>query len=380
MEELAVRLEARVDDLVDSHMREEATHSPEWILDRPELLQAQRRLARDSFLAEISSLRRGATVPDVCPPQDIEFARAAARLGAPRESITYAYRLGQQVQWHEWLELVEEADLEPGARRAMLDRGSRFFFAYANRVSELVTEEYAGERERMLRGEEERRRLLVSEILAGADVNVDGLDYDLDGWHVGLIVQGPESSRVTDELARIVDRRPLRAPTLNQDWGWLGATRPLDDAARRALAEYRPPPGIAVAVGADEAGLEGFRRTHRQAGHALRVAVRRESRSACFDEIALEALATRDEVAAREFMTRELAGVEGEDTRSCRLRETLRAYFAVGQNAALTAKQLGIHEQTVAQRLSAVEERIGRGVAGRRAELETALRIADYLR
>lgn len=76
---------------------------------------------------------------------------------------------------------------------------------------------------------------------------------------------------------------------------------------------------------------------------------------------------------------RELAGIAGADTRSRRLRETLRAYFSAGQNAALTAKRLGIHEQTVAQRLGAVEERTGRAVASRRAELETALRIEDYL-
>jgi hypothetical protein len=34
---------------------------------------------------------------------------------------------------------------------------------------------------------------------------------------------------------------------------------------------------------------------------------------------------------------------------------------------------------TVARRLRAVEERIGRSVATRRAELETALRLRDYL-
>lgn len=56
-------------------------------------------------------------------------------------------------------------------------------------------------------------------------------------------------------------------------------------------------------------------------------------------------------------------------------RQTLRAWFAVGHNAAA----LGVHEQTVAQRLRAVEERTGRPVASRRAELETALRLRDLL-
>lgn len=378
LQALAARLESRVDDLVEIHMRQASEDQPQWVgSDRPELHETQRRLARDSFLAEIGSLRHGARIPTVCPPQDLEYARNAARLGAPREIITYPYRLGQQVQWQEWLDLVEEAALQPGVRRALLDRGSRFFFAYANRVSEFVTEEYAKERERIFRGEEERRRQIVSEVLTGEQVHAAGLGYDLEAWHVGVIVQGPEPAHAISELARIVDRRPLRVAMLNQTWGWLGGARPLGEAARRALEEYGPPVDAAVAVGADERGLEGFRRTHQQAGHAFRAAA--PGHSTYFDKIALEALATRDEAAASEFVARELNGLLGEDTRSSRLRETLRVYFGVGQNAALTAKRLGIHEQTVAQRLRAVEQRTGRQVAGRRAELETALRIQDYL-
>ena len=46
---------------------------------------------------------------------------------------------------------------------------------------------------------------------------------------------------------------------------------------------------------------------------------------------------------------------------------------------AAAAAALGVHEQTVAARLRAVEERTGRSVAARRAELETALRLREYL-
>jgi sugar diacid utilization regulator len=56
----------------------------------------------------------------------------------------------------------------------------------------------------------------------------------------------------------------------------------------------------------------------------------------------------------------------------------LTTYFAHGGNAAATAKALDIHEQTVAQRLTAVEERTGRAILNRRAELEAALRLRRY--
>lgn len=222
-------------------MRRVGEDFPEWVLDRPELHEIQRRLARDSFLAEIAALRHGAQVPEDCPLQDLEYARTAARLGAPRDIITYPYRLGQQVQWQEWLDLVEEAGLERDVRRALLDRGSRFFFSYANRISEFVAEEFARERERMLRGEEERRRHAVAEILTGADVSSDALGYHLDGWHVGLVVEGPASARVISELAQVADRRPLRVSMPGQTWGWLGGASPLGDLARQALGEHRTP-------------------------------------------------------------------------------------------------------------------------------------------
>ena len=88
-------------------------------------------------------------------------------------------------------------------------------------------------------------------------------------------------------------------------------------------------------------------------------------------------LAGQDPQRARAFVGRELRGIDGDDARSQRLRETLRAYFAAHQNAAAAAAALGIHEQTVAQRLRAVEQRTGRSVAARRAELDTALRLRE---
>jgi DNA-binding PucR family transcriptional regulator len=80
---------------------------------------------------------------------------------------------------------------------------------------------------------------------------------------------------------------------------------------------------------------------------------------------------------ARDFVARELRGLDGGDSRSARLRETLRAYFASGQNASAAAALLGVHEHTVSYRLRTIEDRLGRPVTARRAELETALRLLE---
>jgi DNA-binding PucR family transcriptional regulator len=52
---------------------------------------------------------------------------------------------------------------------------------------------------------------------------------------------------------------------------------------------------------------------------------------------------------------------------------------AAEHNAASAAAALGVHQQTIANRLRAAEERIGHPVAARRIELETAMRLRASL-
>ena len=54
-------------------------------------------------------------------------------------------------------------------------------------------------------------------------------------------------------------------------------------------------------------------------------------------------------------------------------------YFAAGAERGRDRRSARVHEQTVARRLRAVEERTGGQVAARRAELEVALRLRCYL-
>ena len=98
-----------------------------------------------------------------------------------------------------------------------------------------------------------------------------------------------------------------------------------------------------------------------------------------FADVALLALTLQDPTLAREFVRCELGPLAGDDTRSQLLRETLRAYFDAGQNAAAAAAALGVHERTVTYRLRSIEERLGRPLRTRRDELGVALRLAPVV-
>jgi DNA-binding PucR family transcriptional regulator len=91
--------------------------------------------------------------------------------------------------------------------------------------------------------------------------------------------------------------------------------------------------------------------------------------------VALEALASTDPARVRDFLEHELAPLErGAPTRAP-LLDTMHTYFQCDQNAAETARKLGVHERTIAYRLNLIEQRLGTPIASRRAELELALRL-----
>ncbi len=376
---LTAALEAELDEIVADYVSRLREELPEWTRERPQFAETTRLGALQSIGAEIRALRAG-RLPALCPPFDAEGARQCARLGVPLHAVVLQYRLGHAVQWERWLRLVERHASAAAERRALLERASEFLFAYANRMTRFAIDEYTAERERLLRGREQHRVVLVRDLLEGRDVGPGALGYRPGDHHVGLVASGAPVPEALSELASLLDRRLLIVRAEESAWwAWLGGDNPLDGAADVALRRFRPPADARIGMGDQAAGASGFRSTHAQAAFAHGAAVRRSEPLVPYDGVALEALACADRNAARAFVARELRGLERDDVRSRRLRATVRAYFLAGHNAAGAAAALGIHQQTVAQRLHAVEQRIGHPVAQRRAELEIALRLREHL-
>jgi PucR-like helix-turn-helix protein/diguanylate cyclase with GGDEF domain len=376
---LAAELVSRRDRLVADYVSRLREELPEWGAERPELSETIRVGAEEAIGGELRALAEE-SLPETCPEFDAEGARQCARLGVPLEAVLLQYRLGHAVQWDAWLDVVEGHELPANRRRDLLERGSRFFFAYANRLTRFVVAEYGRERESLLRQSEQRRMFLVREVLAGRGVAADALGYDLSLHHVGVIAWGEAPAEAIRGAARALGRSALVVEAGEREcWGWLGAVRTAEDPRRPGLEGLRLPGGTRIALGNEEEGLEGFRNTHLQAAVARRAAERREEHVVHHSAIALEALAGADPEAARAFVAKELRGLDGTDRRTARLRETLLRYFRTGQNAAAAAAALDVHQQTVGNRLRTIEERIGGPVSERRAELELALRLRDFL-
>lgn len=377
--ELAELLDHDVEEMADALVARFEEEIPDWSTGRPELREPIRRLTRDSIHAEVASLRDG-HLPEELPPADAEFARESARIGAPVGNLSWGFRTGHALQWQHWMDLVERHERDPVRRRELLERGSAFFFAYADRMIRMVSDEYARERELLLRSSEQRRFHLVRELLDGAQLDSSSLGYDLSAWHVGMVVWGAHAGDTAHRLAHVHGRRFLAVGVVEDTyWGWLGlGHQPQDNEVASLLGGQGD--GARVAVGGPHQGPAGFRRSHFEARDAHRAALGEGEALTRYEDVALIVLVARDDEAARAFVAHELRGLDGDDTRARRLRETLAAYLAYRFNAAATAQALGVHQQTVANRIRAIEERTGHSVASRHAELSTALRVRTLLR
>jgi DNA-binding PucR family transcriptional regulator len=97
------------------------------------------------------------------------------------------------------------------------------------------------------------------------------------------------------------------------------------------------------------------------------------------DELAIYStlFETHDRVSLTNFLEATIGPLISHDRkRGSELAPTLQAYFDCNQNAKTTAQRLGIHVNTVRQRLATIEDLLGHwGQASRALEIHIALRL-----
>jgi hypothetical protein len=378
---VADEFEQCLGELAVEHVERQRREVAEFeAFDAPEVWEVVKRITHDSRRLQAVHVRAGMTLPQTCPGPDVEAAHLSAHGGLTLTSVIQSYGIGHALATDAWLDSVDRVELDAEHRRDCVRALTRFCNAYDDRVMTLVTDEYQRESEKSVRSPDQIRLRRLRDLIEGVADRADELDYDLDASHVGVIAWGPGAQTAVRELAAALDRRLLWAPASDQlVWAWLGGSAPVEQEAWAALRDLSPPSGSRLALGNPGSRLAGFRLSHRQAGEAHVVAARTHDLVTLYADVTLEAFALRDEAAAREFTQAVLGEFSDDREPSVQARATLRAYFAASQNGASAAAGLGVHEQTVARRLRAIEQEIGFPVNERRAELELALRLNELL-
>jgi sugar diacid utilization regulator len=276
--------------------------------------------------------------------------------------------------------LIEELGLSPARRQTATLIGSKYLFAYVDRVVGEVSEAYTVERQRMLRSTIQRRVQLVRDVLGGASVDSAELGYRLEQEHVAVVASGPDAEASLRDLARRLERALLTvAMTDDTVWAWLGSSRRSEHDERHDTVWARTADRTRYAVGEPAWGISGFRDSHEQALAACRVAAHLPQSVTRYDDVALEATLLCDVRAARRFVERELGPLTAPDARTRLLCETLATYLGCGLSAVATATALNVSDRTVAYRIHRVEELLGRSVLARSNELAAAARLHRVL-
>jgi len=246
--------------------------------------------------------------------------------------------------------------------------------ALLERLMTTIALEHRQERERVERSREKCHAELVQRLLAGERPDTSELDYELDdAWHLGIIASGPRARWAVRDLARELRRQVLVVSTGERSvWAWIGGPRPLDMAGVERILAPTKGGEASLVLGEPREGLSGWRLTHHEAQAALLVALRQPASMTRFATHALMALVLQNQSLARSMVGIYLPSLGSPGT-----RETLRAYFAAGCNAATAAAKLEIDRHTVERRLRAVETRLGRQLRLCHAELEVVLRLEE---
>jgi hypothetical protein len=351
----------------------------------------------------LHALRYGIPVQRVDPPTAaLEYARRLAQHGVPVNALVRAYRLGQRQMNEIVFAEARAVDIPESVRYTVIEAITRTLFEYIDWISQQVVTVYEDERERWLENQNSLRAVRVREVLAAnRSVDVDAastsIRYPLRWHHLAVIMWCPDEGTEGDELASLqrfvrelaeaagADANPLFvAADRLCGYGWLPFRSEPSDAVASVWAHaQKRGDGPSLAIGTIEAGVEGFRRSHREAQGARAVATAsgRHERmviSASDPGLSIAALLGGDVAYVREWVDGVLGDLASDSENDERLRETLRVFLGCGCSYKMAAEQLAMHFNTVKYRVGRAEARRGRPIADDRLAVELALLVCHW--
>jgi hypothetical protein len=371
--ELVERLRGRSAEIEDAIFnRVRALASPAESEDA-EYRAGLRATVAESVDYALTSIERGEESTEAIPPAAAAQARRAARSGVGLDTVLRRYAAGDRLVGEI---IMDEAGRFPNeALRQVLRTQS----PHVDRLMASVASEYMAELELMRRSPAQRVAERVKRLLAGdAPFDAEGLDYEFEAWHLGLVVTGARADVAARTLAAGVNREPLVVKRGDDSvWVWLGGREPLEVSEVQRYLAAGVLGDVTLAVGEPRRGVDGWRLTHQEAQAAQQVMLHHSQPLTQASSVILLAAVLRDEPLARSLRETYLTPLDEHGDSGLVLRETLRAYFAAGFNAATAAAALEIDRHTVQRRLRKVEEALGRLLPSCHAELEVALRLEE---
>jgi hypothetical protein len=367
-----------------------------------ELLELLYDAVEGNFNTFFPAVRHGISIDDIEPPTAaLEHARRMAQRGVDADSLVRGYRLGHQAVVRIVLDEIRAAQFDTQLGLDVFEHITSTSFRYIDRVSRVVLTAYQNERDRWLANQNRVRALRVREVLDGGEIDIDemtdAIRYPLRRIHLSLIAWCGQSEhgnelvvmeRFITQLAKSLDadERPLFvAADRVTGWAWIPlAVDAAADAVKRLreFAKARPDAPWIVA-GEPLPGVDGFRRSHRQALAARAVVVASGSHPPavtmyCDPGLVVAAQFCADLEQARAWVHDVLGPLASTTDSDERMRETLREFLRTGSSFKATADELHLHVNSVKYRVQRALERRGRPITDDRLDVEVALLLCHW--
>lgn len=343
--------------------------------------------------AALSMVRHGIDVSAATAPVTaLEHARAMAARGYSVDVMLRFYRVGHAYFSERILTALTDVVGDPALALVVVGELQRYAFAYTDRISSEVAAEYVAELDRMQNRARAARTDAVRSLIAGDQIDLGRaertLSHRLTGWQTAFVCW---TDRDDADLARVGaavgthlgTAHPLLVPDgARALWGWVATTSAPDIArASLALLAGEIPGAVRVSIGTPAQGTGGFGTSHTQAQRGRRI-IDLSGRGApvtSYADVALVDAMSGDLDLARAFVATELGALAAKGRREDEERRALLAVLDAQGGLAAAAEELGVHRNTVLQRMRRAEERRGRPATSRVAELHAALRMAHVL-
>jgi hypothetical protein len=324
--------------------------------------------------------------------QPLSFASLQAQLRVPQPDLQRSYRVSFLTIWDEMTTWVDTQGRLGGVgadeRAKVVQFLTRAIYTYHDFVTSRVAENYTRVESTLSQSRARLRQQLLREILReGADplppAELALLEYDLRLHHVAVALPG-SASEMGERLLRESRSRGLSREGLVFSRGltstvvWLGSSRPWDDAAISRVRDMLDDLGLVAMLSSGHPGVEGLGISLSEADQVLALVGSHPglfgTAPVRYSDVMLDLLLLRDVRLAKDFVRRTLGPLAAETPEAARLCETVSTWMRHGSHVG-AAEDLGVHEQTVRNRLARAETLIGGGLRARRTEVEVALRL-----
>lgn len=278
-------------------------------------------------------------------------------------------------------------------RFAEMRRISDLLFGVVDILTTHMSSEYARAHEAWLTSSVALRMETVEDLLRGTEIPLGRatriLGYDLSRWNLAVIAwtggATPADPTHLHTAAAGVLATAGCVSTLVLPVGahlvWAWGSRTARPPVPSDAGAVPPVPGVRISTGLAGIGVDGFRRSHEQAGHGARIGAMstRDEWLLRYDDVDIVAMLSADLPAAGEFVVRELGALASPGESVAVVRHTLKCYLDRDRSLARTAEHLHVARNTVAYRVQRAEQLRGRPATERRLQLHAALTLADEL-